>query len=540
MRLVGRRICLRAHGNQFVRVRNSSGELQVPPELGPDPWEIFTGTSLGAGRITLEPANSTPSSRMYLSAEGGGGGLVLARRAPAGDWETFTLETVSPERVRLRSHAGTYLCAEAGGGDLLLANRAEPDPWTTFELIELGHDRIALRATSGQYVRAESGGGGRVVVNRDNRDHEWVELDGTGPYVSVRAANGRYWCAVGGGHGGKPVLANQGTVGDHEQFGLISNADGSIALRAKEGRRYVLAADGGGGGLVGGGGAIGIWEKFVPTPWYDRPRPRKLLVYQGYPSLIENADGSLAEAARTFSRYEYVILGHGLEEATHPAHDTTRTVLANIRWNTAGATKVFGSVRLSAEDVADRAAAWRELGAEGIVLDGFGSAGERRRRQNDAVARVHALDLPVIVNAENPADAFDPAHGAVELTATDFYLWEGHAIRNGEFQDAAEWRAKAELLRGYQAELDFRVLSVATAGPAPFDEAKFDYAWYAAMLYGHEAFGWGERRAPYRRRPSLTPGYFTGDITVSGTAFERPTDAGLIFVDPARRTAGIR
>jgi hypothetical protein len=136
----------------------------------------------------------------------------------------------------------------------------------------------------------------------------------------------------------------------------------------------------------------------------------------------------------------------------------------------------------------------------------------------------------------------------VRLTATDFYFSESYAIKKGDYQDAAEWRAKAEKVREYQAQRDFRVLSVTTPGTSSFDGTKFGYAWHAAMLYGHEAFGWGEREfgasgtdqntAPYHERPGLAPGYFTGGITVSGTSYERRTDAGTVFVDPTGHRAG--
>lgn len=554
---MARRFSLRAYGNQFVRLRGSEGDLVVPPESGPEPWEIFTRTELGDDRITLEPASSTAENRRYVSAEGGGGGLVLARRAPAGDWETFVVVPAGGSKVHLRAHDGSYLCAVGRGGDLLLADRPVAGEWETFDLVELGGGRVAFRAAGGQYVRAELGGGGRVVVNRDNRDQEVVLLDDGVPFVSLRAPNGRYWCAQGGGYGGQPVVANRASVGgDWERFGLTTNADGTIALQAKEGRKYVQAENGGGKRVLANGDSIGIWEKFVRTPWYDRPRPRKLLVYHGFPSLINGANGNLVEAGRAFSYYEYVVLGRGLEEPAHDDHARTREVIANVRWNTAGVTRMFGSLALGASDVDRRVRLWKDLGVDGIVVDEFGfdrqsgSDAAKRNRQNDVVDRIHAQGLTVIANAWRPADVFDPTPGAVHLDATDFYFLDSHAIKNGGYQDPAEWRTRAERVREYQARHDFRVLSVTTAGSSPFDEAKFSYAWYAAMLYGHEAFGWGERAfsaggpdansAPFHERPSVTPTYFTNGVIISGTAHERRTDAGKVYFDPEAHRAGIR
>ena len=137
----------------------------MPPETGPDPWEIFTRTSLGGDRITLR----TATARRYVSVENGG--LVSARRAVAGDRETFVVVPIGDALIRLRTHDGGYLSAAGGGGDLLLAERVTPGDWETFTLVEAGGSRVALRAFGGQFVRAEAGGGGRVVVNRDNREH---------------------------------------------------------------------------------------------------------------------------------------------------------------------------------------------------------------------------------------------------------------------------------------------------------------------------------------------------------------------------------
>jgi hypothetical protein len=518
---VAARVVLRAYEGQFVRVTNSGGEMHIPPDGAPDTWEIFRRTDLGDDKIQLEAANSTAGRRLYLSAEGGGGDLVLARRVAAGDWETFTLVPAGAQ-VTLRAHNGEYLCAEGSGGDLLLANRPAAGDWERFDLVDLGGGRIALRAANGSYLRAEGGGGGRVVVNRDNRDQEVVRFEAAnGVYLALRAANDRYWSAQGGGYGGAPVLAT-GTDpgGDWEKFALTNNADGTIALQAKEGRKYVQAEEGGGARVLANGDAIGIWEKFVRTPWYDRPRPRKLLVYRGAVGRVNGVAGDLARAGRVFSHYEYVILDN-------PAD--TRELLANIRWNTAGVTKVFG--RLDIDEIETRAAAWAEAGADGIVIDGAGGG-----RWDAAITRVHDLGLTVVARAEDPAAVFG---GEVTLADTDFYFLDGFAVRDGDY---ADWHTMSERLRAHQAEHEFRILSA--AGGESFDQAKFDYAWHAAMLYGHEATGWTEGgdpdAAPYRRRPAVSPGYFTTPITTSGTAIERRTDAGIISVDPARHTAGIR
>jgi hypothetical protein len=80
---------------------------------------------------------------------------------------------------------------------------------------------IHLRANNGQYVCAEGGGGGEVVANRDARG-PWetfrVERVRPGDNIALRTSNGWYVCAEGGGGG--EVVANRSARGPWETFEL--------------------------------------------------------------------------------------------------------------------------------------------------------------------------------------------------------------------------------------------------------------------------------------------------------------------------------
>jgi hypothetical protein len=60
---------------------------------------------------------------------------------------------------------------------------------------------------------------------------------------------------------------------------------------------------------------------------------------------------------------------------------------------------------------------------------------------------------------------------------------------------------------------------------------KFFYSWYSALLYGHEATGWGEfefsantSSAPFLPRPDLEPGrFFSSNVRQSGDRHSRST-----------------
>jgi hypothetical protein len=196
-----------------------------------------------------------------------------------------------------------------------------------------------------------------------------------------------------------------------------------------------------------------------------------------------------------------------------------------------------------------------------VLLDDFGyDFGTGRARQNAAVQYAHAQGLAVIANAFRPEDAFggaidatyNPAGAPTSLGATDFYLYESHGVRLGEYESGPDWREKSDALEAYRQALGFRVFSITTKAdddPNAYDESRFFYAWHAALLFGHEATGWGEfgyssfgasnARAPFRARPTLEPGSaFTSPVLQGGSLHFRRTDLGRIELDVTLHTYG--
>jgi hypothetical protein len=267
--------------------------------------------------------------------------------------------------------------------------------------------------------------------------------------------------------------------------------------------------------------------------------PGELLAFYGWPTYINGAAGNVAAAAAELGRYDVVLLGGttkvrdpqtsqwvlvpGVEDPSHPDHAGTVALLADPAM---AGTLVFGYVNLGVTNggltmtqVKARIDQWRAAGADGIHLDAFGYDWEvTRQRQNEAVAYVHSLDMPVLANSWFPADAFgsivdedhNPTGTPTLLGAGDYYMSESFRVRLGVLQDGEVWRAKADELAFYQAELGFGVMSVTTNNPSDvYSEQKFFAAWYAAAEYGHVATGWGEYwfsaddgLAPYRTRPN--------------------------------------
>jgi hypothetical protein len=121
--------------------------------------------------------------------------------------------------------------------------------------------KIALKAANGQYVVAEGGGGREVLANRNSvgawETFELVQLGGN--RVALKAANGQYVVAEGGG--GREVLANRNSVGAWETFELVQLGGNRVVLKAANGQ-YVVAEGGGGREVLANRNAVGAWETF--------------------------------------------------------------------------------------------------------------------------------------------------------------------------------------------------------------------------------------------------------------------------------------
>ena len=251
--------------------------------------------------------------------------------------------------------------------------------------------------------------------------------------------------------------------------------------------------------------------------------------------------------------YDHVVLGDGLEKVTHPDHANTLDILAHALM---AGTTVFGYIDLGVStrnlpiaEVKLRIDEWKTTGADGIFLDDYGyDFGTGRARQNEAVDYAHSVGMSVIANAFLPEDAFgsqihtthNPSGTATSLNSSDFYLYESHQITVGAFETEANWQTKANSLKTFQDLIGFKIFSITTDDSADvYDGGKFFYSWYSALLYGHEATGWGEYLfsaddaiAPFRGRPAITAGTtFTSGVINSSPVFTRSTDLGTIRVD---------
>jgi hypothetical protein len=300
---------------------------------------------------------------------------------------------------------------------------------------------------------------------------------------------------------------------------------------------------------------------FLPFIGFSQPTPKKLLIYYGWPISI-NATYTVAGAAAVFSNYNYVILGGGLENPSHGDHLNTKNIIAQASVSTVD---FYGYIDLGVStqnllmsEIQNRLNQWKAMGTQikGVLFDDFGyDYLVSRDRQNQAVSYAHGIGLRVIANGWQPAQVFgnavdatyNPLGTATVLNATDFYLSESYLIDTGNFQDPTFWKNKADLLKTYQNTIGFKILSITTNNSANvYDANKFHYAWHGAVLYNHEAMGWGEydlgasdANVPFRARPNVSLGtsYLSGVQNI-GTEYFRFTNLGKNWINTASHTFG--
>ena len=259
---------------------------------------------------------------------------------------------------------------------------------------------------------------------------------------------------------------------------------------------------------------------------------KKLAIYYGWPSAV-NATYTVSAAIAVFKNYNILVFGDGLQDVTHPDHANTLAIIAGIP-----KTKVYGYIDsvLSLETLRPKIDNWKEMGVAGIFCDKFGyDFGLTRANQNEIVDYIHSKNLSVFVNAYNPEDAFAPTSDAItHLGAKDWYLAESYQIINDEYQSVSEWKIRSEAMKKYKHAVGTSMAVITTTQSGVFDQSKFNYAFYSSLIYGFDAFGWGEQdysastaQLPFRQRPKIYGTEYTSDMIEEDGIFTRQTNVGF-------------
>lgn len=254
-----------------------------------------------------------------------------------------------------------------------------------------------------------------------------------------------------------------------------------------------------------------------------QPSPASLAIYYGYPSLVNGAKGDVEKAAAAFSIYEVVVFGDGLEFSDRqssriaqgdPAeHQKVMQIIAAMKRRNPKI-RVFGYVplgdyqHLTDEQIQERVRLWKPMGVAGIFLDegsyDFGIV--TRERQNKAVDYVHQQGLCAFMNGYFSDHIFgleneplysngknkNPNHAAPKLGKGDLYLIESFQIREGAYDDPAQWQERMKKVLDYRKRYGTKMFTITTSGKQPFNVQKLNYGWWSAWLNDLDGFGWGE------------------------------------------------
>lgn len=204
---------LAPRGRAWVMINEEWPKIRAEINSGhPSPLGLVTVKSINPGQIfdnhqVLAYGYNLDGANLKI--------YVYDPNYPGNDNITIALSIADPQHTT----PVTY----SGGGDLWCFVRSD----YTFSRppLEAGMAaNIHLKANNGKYVCAEGGGGGPVVANRAVaagwETFQLVDRNGpplrSGDQVALRASNRQFVCAEGGG--GRKVVANRNAIGPWETF----------------------------------------------------------------------------------------------------------------------------------------------------------------------------------------------------------------------------------------------------------------------------------------------------------------------------------
>jgi len=226
------------------------------------PQDLFSWSSAGHRNI------SSTGSR-YFSIDSGNTYIVGFNQDPKGDFGDWLSESCPQQHPYVQN---AFACA--GQFDDVAATSPEG-----INLDVIGYDLVTTPVNSipvpngaviafvananGKYVTAEDGGQQPLIANR-TAIGPWEQfqiLDQGNGFVALRSlANGLYVTADNAG--ASPLIANRTAVGPWEQFRLTDTGGGKFAIIARANGDYVTAENAGNSWLIANRTAIGSWEQF--------------------------------------------------------------------------------------------------------------------------------------------------------------------------------------------------------------------------------------------------------------------------------------
>lgn len=244
-------------------------------------------------------------------------------------------------------------------------------------------------------------------------------------------------------------------------------------------------------------------------------RPKDLLIYYGYPnSFNSGSNGWSNEAvAQDMAKYNLIVLGNGIQEASHPDYTNTTTIVPRIKALNPRA-KIFGyvSVDQAQGTIETSVDGWDTLGVHGIFLDEAGyDFGVDRSAFNTAVDYVHgkttanvcfanAWNIDHVLGTDDdvsfPNSTYNPTAEESSLTNADWILLESLAVNttaysgNDGYESGSQWYTRVVKATNLRATYGVNMAgSCVIANGDAEAQNLFNFAFVSSLMNAFDGFG---------------------------------------------------
>jgi hypothetical protein len=244
-------------------------------------------------------------------------------------------------------------------------------------------------------------------------------------------------------------------------------------------------------------------------------RPNKLMIYYGIPQGVNglwNNDG----AAQTFSRWDYVVFGTGLQDPGSVYHASTVEIVSKMR-TLNKQVKVFGYINIGVSignqpesELRTEIDQWKATGVDHIFFDLAGyDYNVPRARMNALLDYAHSKGMQVMVNAWVPADVmgnavnatYNPTGAATHINSGDVYLLESwivhttaYASHNG-YATTSDLKTRADSAVAYRSSLGVKIMNTNIMDLSTLNDEQenkyFKMIESASILYSMDGYGFG-------------------------------------------------
>lgn len=206
---------------------------------------------------------------------------------------------------------------------------------------------------------------------------------------------------------------------------------------------------------------------------------RLLSVFYSPPNV---ANGAFSDdyAAGSFSRFDDVILGGGLQDPGHVYHDSTAAIIQKVATLATG-TVFWGYVdagvtssNLSLAQIQTIVDQWLDMGIDGIFVDLFGyDYGVSRTRQNDILNYIHGKGVGAFINVWNWDDAFgsivNPTYNPTgvptaannhDIGMLESWVCNSDAIASPYFTSLSDIKTRADKALAYRSSLGVKIFAI--------------------------------------------------------------------------------